>query len=168
MYHGPYLLWDPAKKGQWALQVYSIADFDGSWLEWLQISLLQMIWNDFKWLQLTKKLIWSHLQSFKIIWSHEVTKLAILSTCKDCVMQVFLPAVHSVWSKFGTFSSLQSSQAPFFVIWVGRQSLHAVWLLFGTCPSAQLSQTPLLLIWVGWQFITSNSSRLNSSDELKP
>jgi hypothetical protein len=39
-----FLLWDPTKKGQWALHVYSIANFVAAWLKWLQ-----MIRNDSKW-----------------------------------------------------------------------------------------------------------------------
>ena len=37
-------LWDPTKKGQWALHGYSIATFVASWLK-----LLRMFLNEFKW-----------------------------------------------------------------------------------------------------------------------
>ena len=36
-YYGWFLLWDPTKKGQWALHVYSIANFVASRLRWLQM-----------------------------------------------------------------------------------------------------------------------------------
>ena len=39
-HYGPLLLWDPTKKEQWALHVYSIANFVASSLEKTQ--------NDFK------------------------------------------------------------------------------------------------------------------------
>ena len=42
-----FLLWDLTRKGQWELHVYSVANFVASWLKWLQ-----MILNEFKWLQL--------------------------------------------------------------------------------------------------------------------
>ena len=66
-------VWDPTKK---ALYVFSIANFVASLL------------NDFKWSKITPneslyvwKISWSHLNSFKIIWSHvshEATKVVIL------------------------------------------------------------------------------------------
>ena len=43
MHYGRFLLWDPTKKGQWELHVYSIAIFVASQLKWLQ-----MILNKFK------------------------------------------------------------------------------------------------------------------------
>ena len=34
-----HCVWDPTKKGQWALRVYSKAIFVASWLKWIQMSL---------------------------------------------------------------------------------------------------------------------------------
>ena len=64
----------PYKQGQWALHFYSIANFDASWLKWLQ-----RILNEFKWLKVIYQ-THPHLESFQIIWnhlSHEATKLSI-------------------------------------------------------------------------------------------
>ena len=58
---------------EWALHVYSVANFVASWLKWLQ-----MILNDFSWFI---RHIETHLESFQSIWSHlshEATILAIL------------------------------------------------------------------------------------------
>ena len=57
-----HCVWDPTKKGQWALRVYSIANFVASWLKWLQ-----MIWNDSKWVCMCLK---NQLKSFEFIWNH--------------------------------------------------------------------------------------------------
>ena len=46
-----HCVWDPTKKGQWALHVYNIANFVVSWLKWLQ-----MIWNDSKWVCMCQKI----------------------------------------------------------------------------------------------------------------
>ena len=45
-HYGRFLLWDPTKKGQWVLHVYTIATYVVSWLKWLQMNL-----NEFKWPQ---------------------------------------------------------------------------------------------------------------------
>ena len=50
------------KDRQWALHVYSIANFIASWLKWLQ-----MIWNDSKWVFMCLK---NQLRSFEFIWNH--------------------------------------------------------------------------------------------------
>ena len=34
-HYDQFALWDPTKKGQWALHAYSIANFVASWLKWL-------------------------------------------------------------------------------------------------------------------------------------
>jgi hypothetical protein len=48
MFHyGWCMLWDPTKKGQQALQLYSAVNFVALWLKWLQ-----MILNDYKWLSM--------------------------------------------------------------------------------------------------------------------
>ena len=79
----------PHKKGQWPLHVYSIANFVASWLKWLQ-----MLWNDSKWVSLYLR---SHLNSFKIFWSHlshETRNLAILKVRQiwnDFFKPTFLP-----------------------------------------------------------------------------
>ena len=72
-----FFLWDPSKKGQWALlHYYSIANFVASWLKWLQM--IKMNSNDFSWFI---RHIETHLESFQSIWSHlshELKKLVIL------------------------------------------------------------------------------------------
>jgi hypothetical protein len=55
-------VWDPTKKGQWMLHIYSIANFVSSWLKWLQ-----MIWNDSKWVCMCLK---NELKSFEFISNH--------------------------------------------------------------------------------------------------
>ena len=54
-----HCVWDPTKIGQWALYVYSIANFVASWLKWLQ-----MISNDSKWVWMCLK---NQLKSFEFI-----------------------------------------------------------------------------------------------------
>ena len=51
-----HCVWDPAKKGQWPLHIYSVANFVASWL--------QMIWNDSKWISMCLK---NQLKSFEFI-----------------------------------------------------------------------------------------------------
>ena len=65
LHYGRCMLWDPSEKGHQVLHFYSRVNFITSWLSWLQ-----MIWNDYKWLSVSKKItevIWSHLRSFGII-----------------------------------------------------------------------------------------------------
>ena len=47
MHYVWFLSWDSTKKGQWVLNVYSIANFVILWLKWLE-----RILNELKWLQL--------------------------------------------------------------------------------------------------------------------
>ena len=54
-----HCVWDPTKKGQWVLHVYSTAIFVASWLKWLQMSLYVS--------KKTTEVIWIHLKSFGVI-----------------------------------------------------------------------------------------------------
>jgi hypothetical protein len=62
-HYGRFLLWDPTKKGQWVLHVYTIATYVVSWLKWLQMNL-----NDLSWFFRHKD---THLESFRS-WGNKI------------------------------------------------------------------------------------------------
>ena len=97
----------PYKKGQWALHVYSIANFIASRLKWLQMTL-----NDFSWfirhIRDSFGVILDHLESFKS-WgdkiSHTINMQCSLSFFRHSGPFLFLLA-----SKINCFSLLRVLQ----------------------------------------------------------
>ena len=83
-------VWDPTKKEQWALHVYTIANFVSLWLKWLQ-----MIWNDSNWVCMYLK---NQLKSFKFISNH-LESFSRYTINMRCSLSFFVGSHKRNWSE---------------------------------------------------------------------